>query len=191
MTVSTVPARPGVITAVPPTTPCAGSSTNYSVPTVSGANFYNWTCTGGGSIQSGQGTKAISVLWAPNTVTTTQNIMVRAQNNCGQSTTRSTVVTVNSCLRNAGALSTEQLGLTVFPNPSSGPIYVRFISSDEDAFELIIYDVQGRIIARRSGISEYGENIIDIEKSAFPASGMYLLDFEHNGVRGQERFTVE
>lgn len=61
-----------------PTTVCEGSTHTYSVPAMPAAVTYNWTVPGGATIQSGQGTNTISVLWGA----TGGNICVTYNDTC-------------------------------------------------------------------------------------------------------------
>lgn len=86
---SGVPNQPGAITGS--TSLCAGATT-YSIASVSGATGYTWTVSGGGTIQSGQGTTSISVNWT--TAGGPYTVSVVATNVCGNSTPATTQVTV-------------------------------------------------------------------------------------------------
>jgi hypothetical protein len=61
---------------------CAGEQVTYSVPLVAGATDYNWTVNGG-TLQSGQGTQSITVLWS--SATTTGSVAVYPSNSCPDS----------------------------------------------------------------------------------------------------------
>ena len=98
VTILAMPATPGTISGS--TAPCMGATESYSIASVPGATSYNWNVPSGASIQSGQNTTAISVLWGM----TSGNVSVSAGNSCGN-----------------GAAS--QLAVTLTPVPSTpGPI---------------------------------------------------------------------
>ncbi len=59
---------------------CVGDTESYSTSTVSGADSYNWSVTGG-SITAGQGSTDITVNWA----SAGGQVCVNAQNQCGAS----------------------------------------------------------------------------------------------------------
>jgi hypothetical protein len=64
---------------------CEGTNGNYSVPVFAGATSYNWSCTGGLTVSSGQGTNAAVI----NAGTSSGTIIVSVTDACGtgQSTT--------------------------------------------------------------------------------------------------------
>lgn len=70
---------------------CAGSTSTYSISSVSGATSYAWTVPAGATINSGQGTTSISVTFASNS----GNITVTPSNSCGSSASASLTITVN------------------------------------------------------------------------------------------------
>lgn len=86
--VSNPPSAVGSISGL--TSVCVGSQT-YSISTVSGATSYTWSISGGGTIQSGQGTLSITVNWT--TVGGPYTVSVTATNTCG-STSNTKQVTV-------------------------------------------------------------------------------------------------
>jgi len=89
VTISPLPLAPGTITG--PTNVCAGELADYSVAAVTGvAN--NWTVPSGSTINSGQGTPAISVLWGSNS----GPVVVDAENSCGTGPSSTLNVTVET-----------------------------------------------------------------------------------------------
>lgn len=72
--------------------PCPGAQT-YTVGGVTGANDYTWTVTGGGTIQSGQGTATIIIDWTATGGPYT--IEVTPSNSCGNGTSNTLDVTVD------------------------------------------------------------------------------------------------
>jgi len=78
VTISPLPATPGLITG--PTSVCPATSSNYSIPVVTGVTN-NWVVPAGASITSGQGSPNITVLWG----IYSGSISVTASNTCGTS----------------------------------------------------------------------------------------------------------
>ena len=77
--------NPNNVSATPDTpvgqaTATAGSTENYTVSAVTGADIYVWQVTGG-TINSGQGTTAVNITWTSNG----GEVCVNAENNCGTS----------------------------------------------------------------------------------------------------------
>ncbi|MEY5047388.1 MAG: hypothetical protein RLZZ175_747 [Bacteroidota bacterium] len=97
--ISTIPSAAGLITGN--NTVCSGSSNTYSIATVSGATNYNWTLPSGSSITSGTGTNSITVASGANS----GNIIVTPTNVCGNGSSTSQAITVNSIPANTGTIS--------------------------------------------------------------------------------------
>ncbi len=85
LTIYNIPATPGNITGTANNV-CGGSTHIYSVVAVSGASSYNWTVPSGATINSGQGTTAISVTFPASFVS--GQISVSALSSCGSSSPR-------------------------------------------------------------------------------------------------------
>ena len=97
---STVPSAAGVISG--DTIPCENATgVTYSIAAVAGATGYTWTRPAGASITSGAGTNSIVVTYG----TTSGNITVTPTNACGNGTSSSIAVTLNSMPNAAGAIS--------------------------------------------------------------------------------------
>jgi YD repeat-containing protein len=95
---------------------CQGTTTNYSIPAVSNATSYAWTVSGG-SIQSGQGTTNVQVLW---NTPGTGSVTVIPQNNCGGSPTSSTLnVLVHPTTSNITITDSIHFSNTLLSNLSS------------------------------------------------------------------------
>ncbi len=85
------PATPGTVSGSASVCP-AQSGVVYSISPVSGANSYTWSLPPGSSISSGQGTTSATITFG----STSGNVSVVANNNCGTSGTSTLSVTVNS-----------------------------------------------------------------------------------------------
>lgn len=81
------------------------SNVRYNVEPVPGAKTYTWTVPDKASIISGQGTTAIFVKFA----TTSGNVTVKANNDCGSSVIVSKSVAVTSCATTRTNLSAEEM----------------------------------------------------------------------------------
>ena len=81
----------GTITSNAPATVCEGTTATYTIPVNTSIQTYTWSVPTGATIQSGQGTNAISVLFGANS----GNISVTGTNGCG-SAIASTPITVNT-----------------------------------------------------------------------------------------------
>jgi len=85
------PNTPGTITGSAVVCSTATGLT-YSISAVPNATSYNWTVPSGWTIQSGTGTKTITI----NAASASGNIIVTAQNDCGTSTAQSLAITTTN-----------------------------------------------------------------------------------------------
>lgn len=95
---SSVPVDAGPVSGVQ--FPCEGSTQSYSVPSVAGA-YLHWTIPSGWTLQSGQGTAAITVV----TGSSSGNVIVYASNSCGNSQPDTLAVTVDPLPAPAGSIT--------------------------------------------------------------------------------------
>lgn len=180
--ISGFPARPEPITGT--TTPCGGSVEQYSIPTVNGSVNYNWTVSGGGVIQSGQGSKDIQVSWGT-FPQLNQSLRVTASNDCGNSTSRSlNTITVSNCARNAGVRS----GWQVYPNPASDIITIQINEPSVNRARVVLMDVSGRILNETLNTVGQGGDIV-LSVSEIP-SGIYTLRIEAGSIIEIVRLSV-
>ena len=71
----------GTITSNTPTTLCQGATATYSIPTNTSVQTYTWSVPTGATIQSGQGTSTIQVLYSA--TASSGNVAVTGANGCG------------------------------------------------------------------------------------------------------------
>jgi len=138
----------------------------YSYSVLNQANAtYNWTATNG-TIQSGQGTNAISVVWA-NAGTGSVNAKITNANNC----TDTTNLAVNLTKVGINNLSLDN-DLKVYPNPSKTSITITN-KTNLTGKKYIITNLVGQTII--SGKLNLDETIVNLESLQ---SGMYLLSID-------------
>ena len=89
----------------------------YTVPSIIGANLYNWTVPAGATITSGQGTTSITVNFAANA--SAGNIQVSGRNTCGDGPSSSLAFSVNPLPGTAGTIT----GLANFCEGATGVTY--------------------------------------------------------------------
>jgi hypothetical protein len=122
-----------------------------------------------------------------------QSYQVQVRTNCsncsfesGQITSYSSPVTFTTTgSRLADSDEVSNLGLMVYPNPSSGLFNVSFNASEAGAAELSVTDVTGRTIHSQRVSVAGGENQVAIDLSGNP-QGVYLLQFR----QGETKTTV-
>mgnify|MGYP002400054705 FL=1 len=161
---------------------CTNTSSDFSVPTVTGASSYNWTLSGGGTITTGQGSKNITVQWA-GTPLSNQILQLVTTNACGTSPVRgANGINITNCAKfeNESAL----FNLNMFPNPANGQVSVQFSANESSEYRMIITDVIGRTMFFKEGIATPGENLQQINIEHF-SDGVYHLSVEMNGMKEQ------
>jgi len=168
LTVSMIPARPGIITG--PVAPCFNTSQSFTIATVPGSTSYQWLATGNPQL-TGQGSKSIAALWSTG-VNVTQFLSVRAVNACGLSNTRSANVVLSNCNRIAD-LNVESV-LEVRPNPASQFINLTWNGTRNQQMELLAYDANGKLLVKENIASVSGANNFEMSISNFP-TGIYRL----------------
>ncbi len=183
LTVLGVPARPGEITGS--VSPCANTTSAYSVGTVTGATLYTWATTASGAVATGQGTKNVAVNWAG--PATNQGVRVVAANSCGNSTTRTlSPIVVGSCNRES---STDEFSLNFWPNPATDALFLSFSAPSEN-YRLTIIDAVGRTVFNSNGNPDAGAIMLEVPVSGF-AAGVYMVSLESAGKRSVARLIVE
>lgn len=102
VTVNSIPSDAGVISG--PASVCQGQTgVSFTVPVISGAVNYQWAVPSGATIASGSGTNSIAVDFSSGAVS--GNITVYGSNSCGNGSTSSYAVTVETLPSAAGSIS--------------------------------------------------------------------------------------
>ena len=140
-------------------------STPFAYSVLSQANStYNWTTTG--TIQSGQGTNAVSVIW-PSTGTGNLKAQITNANNCTDST--NLLVNITSVGMNNLSLEND---LKVYPNPTKTSITITN-KTNLAGKKYIITNLVGQTLL--SGKLNFDDTIVNIETLQ---SGLYLLSID-------------
>ena len=141
------------------------TSTPFAYSILSQANStYNWTTTG--TIQSGQGTNAVNIIW-PSVGTGNLKAQITNSNNCTDST--NLLVSITSVgLQN---LSLEN-DLKVYPNPTKSSITITN-KTNLAGKKYIITNLVGQLVL--SGKLNLDETIVNLETLQ---SGIYLLSID-------------
>ena len=146
-------------------TPASISSPfTYSVSNQPNSTYF-WLATNG-TIQSGQGTNAVNVVW-PRAGTGNLNAKITNSNNC----TDSTVLPINITNVGINSLSLEN-DLTVYPNPTKSNITITN-KTNIVGKKYIITNLVGQTIL--SGKLNLNETIVNLEALQ---SGMYFLSLD-------------
>jgi len=180
-----VPATPGVITASS-STACLGTTATYSVPAVAGVD-YNWTVPAiGATLESGQGTNTISVLYGAGAAGT---LSVNATNACGISTAASSlVISTSGCAFAPVAASVFKIvpegdavismDAKAWPSPTENIFNLVITGNRKEVAEIMVYDMLGRKLDHKRATT--GEVV---QFGAPYKNGMYIIEV----LQGTER----
>ena len=173
MSITTAPARPGII-AGPVSNICTGSIQTYSVSTTSGADSYNWTIPSASTLVSvSQNSKEIQIEYGT-IPAVSQLVMVSASNQCGTSQPRSlSGIQVISCNR-AEIQEPGFQAVHVYPNPFRDEFVIEWEGESVAHYDVKLFDLQGRELHRTVGYSTAGINRLPVSCGVWP-SGIYLL----------------
>ncbi len=179
------PSTPAAISG--PATICTGSTGSYTATQVANATSYLWTIPTGATIQGPSTGNTISILWG----TRGGNLAVKAVNSCGTSGTRSLKITI-SCPRGI-AESIEaptDSKATVYPNPTSGIVNLKYYSKSKGSYTLSVTDIAGRkAITEKlqafTGMNTHQFNVSKLTK------GTYLVIIEGTGTKEVLKINVQ
>ena len=78
----------------------------------------------------------------------------------------------------------------VYPNPTSGDVFIAFELPKEQPVMLRVFDLQGRMVLNQEVLGMEGDNTLPLRLGGF-APGMYLLDFQSGDLSVQKRLVVQ
>lgn len=133
--------------------------------TTAGAASYDWTVVGG-TIQSGQGTDMITVVWDGNIEENSVTVEVGDGEGCTKSQTSDVTVL------GVGIDELEALGAEINPNPSNG--IFNLVVKDADPVSVRILDLAGKAIQTEN---LFGSTRYSLNMESAPA-GLYILELE-------------
>lgn len=142
-----------------------------------GQASYNWTVTGG-TIQSGQGTESVSVLWDGGIPEGLVTVEVGDGEGCTKSQTYEVAVA------GVGISEADYLKTSVFPNPSNG-IFNISIESTGSVY-LSVLDLSGKIIRAE----QFNGSVHQVDLSEL-TSGAYLLQLQAEEGTSVSRIILE
>ena len=178
-----VPATPGNIDVVNIAL-CPNRVYTYSVSAMPGnATSLEWSVPTGGTIESGQGTRSITVSYTSGVID--GRVSVRSINNCGASSYKYSIVKLAPCASGPSTIFTKaetgntpsNLDVKVFPNPTTTTFNLQVITADSKEINVSVLDVQGRFI-KSIVIAPYQTSTIGSELKA----GVYMLEVKQGEV---------
>ena len=149
------------------TSVCKNQETTYTTVSNSGSS-YSWVVTGG-SIQSGQGSNEIIVLWgSPGTGT-----VAVTETSAAGCTDLSPLLTVavDAC---TGINDNKSEFLSVYPNPASDHLNIALKAEFKTSVELAIYNTTGQLVRKFSKVNANNTNELRIDISDL-TPGVYML----------------
>lgn len=165
-----------------PVTVCANqTNVAYSCDAVQGATSYTWLAPSGSRITDGVTTSTTNSftttsrnVWI-NFATTSGNVSVRGNNNCGSGISKLQAVTVNTCFAATAGTFGSNMKATVYPNPAAGNAFVKISNITGDVV-VRVADMSGHIIweSMRSA-----NRNIEIPARQF-APGTYMIIIQNN-----------
>jgi hypothetical protein len=184
----TVSGAPGIAAPISGSTGlCALQNYLFSVPTIAGASTYTWTVPTGFVIQSGQGTKDLTVKAAANP-NTNLSLSVRASNACGTGPIRTlSGISITLCPRigEGGAMN-----ILAYPNPVSDLLNISFDSDKNQDVLVTMTDAAGRVVLNENRNADEGANKFEVSVKGM-ASGIYTMMFRTNDSVQKIRVVVE
>jgi PKD-like domain/Secretion system C-terminal sorting domain/Putative metal-binding motif len=184
----TVSGAPGIAAPISGSTGlCALQNYLFSVPTIAGASTYTWTVPTGFVIQSGQGTKDLTVKAAANP-NTNLSLSVRASNACGTGPIRTlSGISITLCPRigEGGAMN-----ILAYPNPVSDLLNISFDSDKNQDVLVTLTDAAGRVVLNENRNADEGANKFEVSVKGM-ASGIYTMMFRTNDSVQKIRVVVE
>jgi len=178
--VSASPLQPGVISGNSNVCKLATSAV-YSVSPIAGATAYNWTITGGATFTGSTSGNSVTVNFAH--AAGTVSLSVKAINTCASSQSSTLSITVlNNCSGKMDESAApdhdttviSSLQLKVYPNPTSGHLYVDFAGLENQKFTFFITDLLGNQIITENYTALAGENRIEFDLDHL-AKGVYII----------------
>ncbi len=153
----------------------------YSYSVLNQANVtYNWTATNG-TIQSGQGTNTINVVWASKGAGSI-NAKITNSNNCIDSTNLAVNITTVG-INDFAIYNFSQIHFK--PNPFSTNLEINFTSPTKESTKLIITDAIGKEVYLQNFQTNIGDNNIITEDLSTLKPGFYMATLAN--INGQSK----
>nr|MBK9653806.1 T9SS type A sorting domain-containing protein [Bacteroidota bacterium] len=89
---------------------------------------------------------------------------------------------VNNCSKSSTWFSTDdELSFNAYPNPVLDELAISFISSKDTKFDVVIFDMTGRVVYRQESLATEGANTFRYNTSSF-AQGIYTVQLRIDGL---------
>jgi hypothetical protein len=154
---------------------CRGDSVKLTI-SASGSSPFNFTWNTGGTNDT--------IFPKPDS-TTTYLVKVKDRNGC---VTTDSVKVVIDCYLAVENIA-DNSGITVYPNPASQTLFIKFVNIEEGVASINISDIAGRKITQVNE-SVYANKLVPFDISTLP-DGMYFVRISSNAVDKVFKFIKE
>jgi PKD repeat protein len=163
------------------TSVCKNQQVTYSTPMVTGST-YSWIVAGG-SVESGQGTNEITILWNQTGSGTVSVNETTAENCTGLSPVLS--VEVNEC---TGLQDPGINEFSISPNPAKDYLNLNPGLISQEPFAVYIYDLMGKVVYKACRINPSSQVSISLEHFV---PGTYTIRIANNQKSASKTFVIE
>ncbi len=137
-------------------TPVVNTTVSYSVTNIA-SYVFTWTVTGG-TIQSGQGTNQISVLWG----STAGTGSVAVTGTCANASNLNVTIGANK-----GIFEPSYTAISLYPNPTNSKLFID-LNNIKTNGKMFIYDLSGRMVIEQPAIIGTNElNVANLPAGAY------------------------
>jgi hypothetical protein len=165
-----------------PSEVCQGSLQTFSIDSVAGVLYYDWSLPKGSVIQSGVGTTTIAVKIGSES----GSIKVRAVTSCDVGGNAKLDVDVKRC--NGGPTRCD---LVLYPIPTKGQLYFRFETGEKVTFQVTItHAITGATAFRTTGMVTPDDNTYAADLSQLP-NGYYIVHVTSGTFSRHERIEIK
>jgi len=164
-------------------TVCDEEETDYSTTDNTGST-YVWTVMGG-EITYGLGTYMVTVLWGNPGVGTIE-VSETVSNDCSGNSEQ-LEITIDDC---TGINENTHNELSVFPNPTSNVINIKFEVNANEQFTIVVQDLLGQVFSTINSVGTGELETHIINTSSLPAGQYVVSVVMQNGDNNNEIVTV-
>jgi hypothetical protein len=126
-----------------------GTTTTYSVPSITGATQYTWSIPSGWQLISGQGTNSITVITGNNS----GHVNVTPSNTCSTGTRIRRYVTISANSPRSFSMTSESaIEVLLYPNPANN--FFTISATEEEPVLIEVMDISGKLIYRGAWMRE-------------------------------------
>ncbi|AYB32611.1 esterase-like activity of phytase family protein [Chryseolinea soli] len=180
LTVHSKAATPGSIHG--PSEVCQGTLQTFSIDTLAGVLYYDWSVPKGSVIQSGVGTASITVQIGSESGA----VKVRAVTGCDVGTNAKLDLEVKRC--HGGPTRCD---LVLYPIPTKGQLYFRFDTDEKVTFQVAItHAITGTTVFRTTGTVDPDDNTYAADLSQLP-NGYYIVHVTSGSFSRHQRIEIK